>query len=33
LSTQQLIQEIEIIKTAIVAIVVTYAIIEQLIHN
>lgn len=33
LSTQQLIQEIEITKTATIAIVATHAIIEQLIHN
>lgn len=33
LSMQQLIQEIGIIKTATIAIVVTHAIIEQLIHN
>lgn len=33
LSTQQFIQEIEITKTATIAIVVTHAIIEQLIHN
>lgn len=33
LSTQQLIQEIGIIKTATIAIVATHAIIEQLIHN
>lgn len=33
LSTQQLIQEIEITKTATIAIVATHAIIEQSIHN
>ena len=33
LSIQQLIQEIEITKTATIAIVATHAIIEQLIHN
>ena len=33
LSTQQLIQEIEITKTATIAIIATHAIIEQLIHN
>nr|DAF83849.1 MAG TPA: hypothetical protein [Caudoviricetes sp.] len=33
MSIQQLIQEIEITKTAAIAIVATHAIIEQLIHN